>query len=192
MGKIKNAHNSNDNDNNDIKNKYNNDTKSEYNNGIKDKYNNDINNQYSNDTIKDNEITDDGLKGNELIENAIKALQSEPSEEMLAHALTVIRRRMNDNGQLIIAVEPPMPGKENQGMKLKSVKTADGKLWWSAFTSFDEEVKGSDGIMSTFMTDIRKLFDSVLKVDEIEGVILNPWNRTIMLDKNLIKIIIGA
>ncbi len=46
--------------------------------------------------------------GNELIENAIEALQSEPSEEMLAHTLTVIRRRMNDNGQLIIAVEPPM------------------------------------------------------------------------------------
>ena len=25
----------------------------------------------------------------------------------------------------------------------------------------------------------------------IEGVILNPWNRTIMLDKYLIKVILG-
>ena len=134
---------------------------------------------------------DKELKGNELIENAIEALQSEPSEEMLAHTLTVIRRRMNDNGQLIIAVEPPMPGGKGSGLQIKAVKTDDGKIWWSAFTSFDEEVKGSDSVMSTFTTDIRKLFDSALKVDEIEGIILNPWNRTIMLDKNLIKIIIG-
>ena len=28
-------------------------------------------------------------------------------------------------------------------------------------------------------------------IDEIEGVILNPWNRTIMLDKYLIEIILG-
>ena len=133
---------------------------------------------------------------------AIEALQKEPSEEMLAHTLTVIRRCMNDNGQLIIAVEPPMPGypsehgkissQQGYGLKLKAVKTADEKLWWTAFTSFDEEVKGADSVMSTFMTDIRKLFDAALKVDEIEGVILNPWNRTIMLDKKLIKIIIGA
>ena len=72
------------------------------------------------------------------------------------------------------------------------MRTADEKLWWMAFTSFDEQMKGSDSVMSTFMTDIRKLFDAVLKVDEIEGIILNPWNRTIMLDKKLIKIIIGA
>ncbi len=158
--------------------------------------NNDKKNNHNNE-LKDNELT-----GNELIENAIEALQKEPSEEMLAHTLTVIRRRMNDNGQLIIAVEPPMPGhpsehgkissQQGYGLKLKAVKTTDEKLWWTAFTSFDEEVKGADSVMSTFMTDIRKLFDAALKVDEIEGIILNPWNRTIMLDKKLIKIIIGA
>ena len=160
------------------------------------------NNDKKNNHIKENEMNDKELKGNELIENAIEALQKEPSEELLAHTLTVIRRRMNDNGQLIIAVEPPMPGQPSEhgmfnrqqdyGLKLKAVKTSDGKLWWTAFTSFDEEVKGADSVMSTFMTDIRKLFDAALKVDEIEGIILNPWNRTIMLDKNLIKIIIGS
>ena len=53
---------------------------------------NDKKNNHNNE-LKDNELT-----GNELIENAIEALQKEPSEEMLAHTLTVIRRRMNDNG----------------------------------------------------------------------------------------------
>ena len=114
--------------------------------------------------MKDNE-----LQGNEKIEEAIAALQQEPTQEMLAHALTVIRRRMNEKGQFVIAVE----------------------LWWMAFTSFEEELKGSGSIMSTFMTDIRQLFTSALQADTISGIILNPWNRTIMLDKNLIQITLG-
>ena len=49
---------------------------------------------------------DKGLQGNEKIEQAIAALQQEATQELLAHALTVIRRRMKEEGQLILAVEP--------------------------------------------------------------------------------------
>lgn len=41
--------------------------------------------------------TDPGLEGNEKIEAAILALQQEASQELLAHALTVLRRRMREN-----------------------------------------------------------------------------------------------
>lgn len=129
---------------------------------------------------------DEGLIGNEKIEEAVLALQNEPSQEMLAHALTVIRRRMREGGQLIVAVEPSL---ESTQMKLQTVKTADGALWWSAFTSFDEELKGADSVKSTFLTDIDKLFDAVFDAKGISGVIINPWNRTIMLDRELIRII---
>ena len=50
---------------------------------------------------------DKGLQGNEKIEQAIAALQQEATQEMLAHTLTVIRRRMRENGQCILSVEPP-------------------------------------------------------------------------------------
>ncbi len=133
-----------------------------------------------------NENQDEGLKGNEKIEDAIAALQSNATEELLAHTLTVIRRRMKEGGQLIVAVEPSVQGNQ---MNLQTVKTTDGAVWWSAFTSFEEELKGADQIKSTFLTDIDKLFQTVLSVPEIKGVILNPWNRTIMLDKHLIEII---
>lgn len=133
--------------------------------------------------MKDNE-----LQGNEKIEEAIAALQQEPTQEMLAHTLTVIRRRMQEKGQFVIAVEPPTG--DNQ-LKLQAITTDDGKVWWMAFTSFDEELKGSNGVMSTFMTDIKQLFTSALQADAISGIILNPWNRTIMLDKNLIQITLG-
>lgn len=140
--------------------------------------------------MNDNKIshTDEGLQGNEKIEQAIAGLQQEATQEMLAHTLTVIRRRMRENGQFIIAVEPP---KGDGQIQLQAVKTDDGKQWWAAFTGFEEELKGGDSVKSTFLTDIEKLFESALTVDEIEGVIINPWNRTIMLNKRLISIILG-
>ena len=133
--------------------------------------------------MKDNE-----LQGNEKIEEAIAALQQEPTQEMLAHTLTVIRRRMQEKGQFVIAVEPPTGDDQ---LKLQAITTDDGKVWWMAFTSFEEELKGSNSVMSTFMTDIKQLFTSALQADAISGIILNPWNRTIMLDKNLIQITLG-
>ena len=132
--------------------------------------------------------TDEGLLGNEKIEDAIAALQQQPTQELLAHALTVVRRRMRENGQVIIAVEPN--GAAGQ-MKLQAVKISDGKNWWAVFTSFDEELKGGKSVMSTFMTDIGKLLEAALSEEEISGVIINPWNRTLMLDKTLIRIMLG-
>ena len=102
---------------------------------------------------KKNEYQDEGLKGNERIEDAIFALQKEATQEQLAHTLTVIRRRMKEGGQLIVAVEPD-PAQAQ--MKLQTVRTPDGKIWWSAFTSFEEELKGADNIKSTFLTGLEE------------------------------------
>ena len=132
--------------------------------------------------------TDEGLLGNEKIEDAIAALQQQPTQELLAHALTVVRRRMRENGQVIIAVEPNEAAGQ---MKLQAVKTSDGNSGWAVFTSFDEELKGSESVMSTFMTDIGKVLETALSEEEISGVIINPWNRTLMLDKTLIRIVLG-
>lgn len=138
--------------------------------------------------MKQTPIPDEGLNGNEKIEQAIAELQQNPSEELFAHTLTMIRRRMQEKGQMIIAVEPPAG---DNTIHLQAVKTPDGKSWWMAFTSFEEELKGSGSVMSTFLTDIKKMFTAALEVSEINGIILNPWNRTIQLDKHLIQIILG-
>ena len=137
--------------------------------------------------MQNNDTKDEGLKGNEKIEEAIFALQQEPSQELLAHALTMIRRRMKEEGQLILAVEPSVA----EQLKIQAVKTADGKKWWSAFTSFEEELKGSGNVMSTFLSDMEILFTTAVRTEGISGVIINPWNRTLMLDKNLIQIVLG-
>ena len=136
-----------------------------------------------------NRPKDEGLNGNEKIEQAVAALQQEPTQEQLAHTLTVIRRRMKEQGQLVVAVEPDLGGGQ---MHLRAIRTADGASWWYAFTSFEEELKGAEQVQSTFLVDMEKLFDAALTVKEISGVILNPWNRTIQLDKTLIRMIKGA
>lgn len=132
--------------------------------------------------------TDEGLQGNEKLEDAIKALQQNPTQEMLAHVLTVVRRRMRDKGQFIVAVDAP---KEDGQMRLRTIKTDDGRIWWSAFSSFEEEMRGSDSVMSTFLADIEQLLRMAVREESINGIILNPWNATLMLDKRLIQIILG-
>ena len=107
----------------------------------------------------DNNKIDEGLQGNEKIETAIAALQQEPSEEMLAHTLTVIRRRMKEGGQFIIAVEPP---KGDDQMQVQAIQTPDGNRWWAAFTSFEEELKGSGSVMSTFLTGMEQTWLSYI------------------------------
>ena len=88
------------------------------------------------DSFNANEISaDKGLSGNEKIEEAIAALQEEPSQELLAHTLTVIRRRMQEDGQLILAVEPPAGEAQ---LRIQAVQTSDGKNCLYAFTGFEE------------------------------------------------------
>ena len=135
-----------------------------------------------------NQETDPGLQGNERIEAAIAGLQQEASQERLAHTLTVIRQRMREGGQVIIAVEPP---KADGQLRIQAVQTENGQSWWIVFSSFEEELKGSDSVKSTFLTDMRQLFNQAVQTKEIQGIILNPWNRTLMLDKALIWVILG-
>ena len=135
-----------------------------------------------------NQQTDPGLPGNERIEAAIAGLQQEASQERLAQTLTVIRQRMREGGQLIIAVEPP---KGDGQIRLQAVQTENGQSWWTVFSSFEEELKGSDSVKSTFLTDMRQLFTQAVQTEEIRGIILNPWNRTLMLDKTLLRVILG-
>ena len=136
---------------------------------------------------KNEKQVDEGLQGNEKVEMAIMALQQEPTGEMLAHALTVIRRRMRESGQLILALEASV----GEMMQVQAIQTKDGQRWWAAFTGFEEELKGSGSVRSTFLTDMEQLFRKALLEDEIQGVILNPWQKTLMLDKTLIRIILG-
>ena len=52
-------------------------------------------------------------------------------------------------------------------------------------------MRGNSRVMSTFLGSMKQLFEIALRTDGINGIIINPFNRTIMLDKELIGIILG-
>lgn len=131
-------------------------------------------------------MQDQGLIGNERIEEHISMLQKEPSPELLAVTLSDIRRRMKQGGQFVVAVSP----EGTKDLQIRAIKH-DGKKWMEAYTSFEEEMKGSQTVMSTFLADIGQVLKTALESDAIEGVILNPYHRTIMLDKHFIRLILG-
>ena len=63
---------------------------------------------------------DRGLQGNDKIEEAIRELREAPSDEQLAHTLTLLRRRMRENGQVVVAVEAVA---KEQNLQLATVRT---------------------------------------------------------------------
>ena len=130
---------------------------------------------------------DKELAGNEKIEEYIAILQKEPSEEMLAVVLSTIRRRMREGGEFVVAVDPSIGGQ----FQIQAMELENGEKWMVAFTSFEEQMKGNTQVMSTFMAKIDQLFDLALAEKSVKGLLLNPWNRTIMLDKELLGLIKG-
>ncbi len=48
-------------------------------------------------------------------------------------------------------------------MQVQAIQTKDGQRWWAAFTGFEEELKGSGSVMSTFLTDMEQLFRKALR-----------------------------
>lgn len=132
------------------------------------------------------EIKDENLSGNEIIEENLVELKRNPSDEMLAVTLTSFRKRMNEGGHMVVAVEVAM----GESYQVRTI-TLDGQKWMVAFTSFDEELKGSESVMSTFTAPIRQIFDMALGEEGLAGVMVNPWDKAIRLNKNLIHIVIG-
>lgn len=131
---------------------------------------------------------DNNLQENTKIEEAIEQLQKVPSQEMLTHTLTVLRRRMKEDGELIPSVDQDAG---TGSLQMRLLKTKDGRSWFLAFTSFEEQMKDSNPVMSAFTAGIRELFRMTLDEKQVDGLIINPWNRTIMLNKKLLRIIMG-
>lgn len=133
------------------------------------------------------EKKDEGLIGNEQIEDSIQKLKEDFTEENLAVLLMAFRKRIVEKGQLVVAVDALADGAS------LSLKTANynGKKWFVAYTSFEEELKGGSGVMSGFLADMAGLFDMVFQGDEVAGVLINPYGNMLSIDRQIIAAIKG-
>ena len=108
--------------------------------------------------------------------------------DTLSFAILSINRRMREGGKLILSVESAAPAEGQLPIRVLEI---DGEEWWVAFTSFEEQSKGSDALQSTFLVDMDHLFHAAMSEKRVGGIVLNPWNRTLQLDRKLIAMVIG-
>lgn len=126
------------------------------------------------------------LLGNEKLEKNISSLQRDPSPEMLAVTLTTLRRLMNAGNSFVAAVEMDEKGQPRIGM----LKTGR-KKWIVAYTGFEEQMAGGQTVQSTFLCGMKELLLKAAQEKSAEGILVNPWNRTLRLDRHLIEIVLG-
>ena len=147
-------------------------------------------------------VINDSLSGNGKIEKAIARFHEETTKENLIAVLESIRIQMNDEGQFILPVIPPEAAmamfdinkiridetytvREDLHFKLHHLQTNDGKNWLAAFTSREGQST------STITGSIRDLLKNSRNMDET-GIILNPWDKSFMLTKELIQMVLDA
>lgn len=153
------------------------------------------------------DVTDPFLEENRWIEKAIQKFHKETTKENLVLVLEIIQRRMHEDGHLLIPVEAPkaaldmidpahvqvgdvVQAKENLHFVMRQIITQDGKHWMAAFTGNQEMLKVENTHIISICID--QYLEDVLEMENVEGVILNPWEQSLLMDKKLIQAIFDA
>lgn len=146
------------------------------------------------------------IESNKNIEKAVEMFHADSTKENLALLLESIRTRMHEDGQFIIPVAPSQAAfdmidienirvgqtiitNKDISLKLIPLETKDGKKWQPVFTSQAEFDKGEK--CSAITCDIRQILKS-FRNSSMEGLVINPWGKTFLLNKDLINMILDA
>ena len=75
-------------------------------------------------------------------------------------------------------------------LKLETVKDVKGNEWMGVFTSTNEMHKGSSGNVQINQL-ILSILKSVLDLEEVNGIVINPFGKHIQINKNMIALLIS-
>ena len=75
-------------------------------------------------------------------------------------------------------------------LKLETVKDVKGTEWMGVFTSTNEMHKGSSGNVQINQS-ILSILKSVLDLEEVNGIVINPFGKHIQISKNMIALLIS-
>ena len=132
-------------------------------------------------------LSDPTLAGNEQIEEAIRLFHQEQTPERFTAICLAIREQMGKDGHFIF---PADITEDDEGNTLFSFKTIDLEIGPAlvAFTSLDEKEKAPpSGAVSQFIDSV---LEPLMQLDEIQGLILNPWGESRYLGKEDIGMIL--
>lgn len=75
-------------------------------------------------------------------------------------------------------------------LKLETVKDVKGNEWMGVFTSTNEMHKGSSGNVQINQS-ILSILQSVLDLEEVNGIVINPFGKHIQISKNMIALLMS-
>ncbi len=146
--------------------------------------------------------------GNEELVTALAAAHQDDSKEAYIKVLDLIAKRIAEQGEFVLPVELPqaaydmmgdlnkvkvgdtMQAEEDIHMKPQTITDNNDKLWYAAFTDYNEARKGAPS--SSVNQPIKDILKVALASEEKEGLIINPWENPIFLNKEMLRMVLDA
>lgn len=153
-------------------------------------------------------VRKDGLPNtNQMIEKAINQYYVHNDKEGMILFMDMMINVMNQGGEFIVPyiTKNPFLSKEqinsiNIGdtftldhdvkLKMEIVKDANGIEWLGVFTSTEELHKGSSGNVQINQS-ILSILRLALDLEEINGIVINPFGKYMQISKAMILLLIG-
>lgn len=136
---------------------------------------------------EDAHFYDSTLAGNERIEELIHLFYQNQTSELFTAICLAIREQMAKDRHFIF---PADITEDEDGNTVFSFKTLDLEIGavLVAFTSMEEKEKAPpSGAVSQFIDPV---LEPLMQMDEIQGLILNPWGESFYLGKEDIGMIL--
>ena len=150
---------------------------------------------------------DDSPNTNQMIEKAIKQYYVHNDKEGMILFMNTLLNAMKQGGKFIVPyiTENSFLSKEQINsiniddtftldhdvkLKMETVKDASGKEWLGVFTSSNEMHKGSSGNVQINQS-ILSLLRLALDLEEINGIVINPFGKYMQISKAMILLLIG-
>ena len=134
---------------------------------------------------------DNNREQSPLIQNIVDTMDiflGERSWDNLTMVLEAVRNAMNEGEKLVIPIEtPPDASEPDDGIIMRTLPVEGEKQYVACFTSVEELEKGQP--TDHFDADIQSFLDEVFMNPSAGGIIINPWNQGIMVDRELIELI---
>ena len=150
---------------------------------------------------------DDSPNTNQMIEKAIKQYYVHNDKEGMILFMNTLLNAMKQGGKFIVPyiTENSFLSKEQINsiniddtftldhdvkLKMETVKDASGKEWLGVFTSSNEMHKGSSGNVQINQS-ILSILRLALDLEEINGIVINPFGKYMQISKAMILLLIG-
>lgn len=147
------------------------------------------------DIIGDRFEFDGSHLDNTLIKEAVDKCYNNRNEENMFNVLDTLLTRIKEGGKVIVPmvdqnhVMDTFVLEQDIRFTIDSIQDGQGKLWIPLFTDEEEIDKGQMSNIRMNL-DILDMFNSTIKNEHVQGMVINPFGQYLVLPKDIVKIIL--